>query len=125
MRAIKILIVDNEIIQRKLWSMIIKGWISEAIIQEASDGEEGLSWMTTESFSVLISDIYMPRMDGMTMVEEAREKRVIPCCVILLTGNQEVFESERFLSLDATARFMKPVSSDKIISIIRAVTNLE
>ena len=66
-----ILIVEDEVSQRKVLSayLIKKGFA----ILEASDGEEGLRVALAEHPDVILLDVRMPKMDGMTMMHKLRE----------------------------------------------------
>ena len=54
---------------------------------EASDGEEGLIAFSNQKIDLVILDIMMPKMDGITMLEKLREVSTVP--VILLTAKGE------------------------------------
>ncbi|MBU3954269.1 MAG: PAS domain S-box protein, partial [Proteobacteria bacterium] len=71
-------------------------------------------------FDLVISDMTMPRMNGMTFSEKLRELRPdIP--IIICTGHSAVMDKEKAKELNISAYAMKPVSMSKIAKLIRDV----
>ena len=99
--AKKILIVEDEASQRKA---LADKFAREGFrVVEAKDGKEGLYAALKELPDVILLDIIMPKMDGMTMLKKLREENAwgkkVP--VILLTNqnaddrvNNEILENE-------------------------------
>ena len=82
----KILIVEDEMSQRK--ALVDKFTREGFEVVSARDGEEGLSVALTEKPDIILLDIVMPKMDGMTMLKKLRHEnewgKSVP--VILLTN---------------------------------------
>ncbi|MEI7424759.1 MAG: response regulator [Candidatus Staskawiczbacteria bacterium] len=81
--AKKILIVDDT--KSYLW--VISQALEEAgfVVITASDGEEGLATIQTEKPDLVLLDITMPKMDGMTMSKKLKELNIeVP--IIFLTN---------------------------------------
>jgi len=69
--SIKVLIVDDDQICREILRETLES--QEITVALAGDGLEGLDKLSTEPFDILITDLNMPRMDGLTLLQEARE----------------------------------------------------
>jgi YesN/AraC family two-component response regulator len=68
---IKVLIVDDDQICREILRETLGS--QEVEVALACDGIEGLDKLSEEPFDILITDLNMPRMDGLTLLQEARE----------------------------------------------------
>ena len=77
-----LLVVDDEMFTRK---GIIKKVPTEpdgiSVVLEARDGKEGLAIAQYSPVDIVLSDVRMPRMDGIKMCQEIR--RLYPDCVII------------------------------------------
>jgi YesN/AraC family two-component response regulator len=80
---VKILVVDDDEICREILKDSIGQWGVEVGL--ASDGLEGLEKLAAEPFDILITDINMPRMDGLTLLREAKQ-RYPHILTIIITG---------------------------------------
>ncbi|HQN18925.1 MAG TPA: response regulator [Syntrophobacteraceae bacterium] len=68
---IKVLIVDDDQICREILADALVALGIEAAL--AGDGIEGLEKLARDPFDILITDLNMPRMDGLTLLQEARQ----------------------------------------------------
>ncbi len=85
------------------------------------NGEEALSYLVTDNYDVLVLDIMMPVMDGITALKKLRaEGNQIP--VLLLTAKSEV--DDRVLGLDSGANYYltKPFDTKELLATVRAIT---
>ena len=76
-------------------------------------------------YEIVLLDINMPRMDGMTCIKEIRamsnkEKATIP--VIAVTGNAEGYTSEEFIEAGFDAYIRKPVDYDSLLKLVRQLS---
>lgn len=89
----------------------------------AEDGQKGLDALSTGSFDVIITDINMPVMDGITFIKEARarpEIKATPILVLTTEGSVDVKQKGR--DAGATGWIVKPFDPDKLIAVIRKVS---
>ena len=68
------LIVDDESIERKGIRMLLKRQGTECQIIEASNGEEALEVLQKEHIDVLLTDINMPFLDGIGLLERVHQR---------------------------------------------------
>lgn len=112
-----ILVVEDEIrIRFLLRDYLIK---DDFNIFEASNGEEGLEIFSKEKIDLVISDIMMPKMDGITMLEKLRDVSTVP--VILLTAKEQ--EEDKLLGYECGADdyITKPFSPKVLIAKVKAL----
>ena len=86
---------------------------------EASDGEEGLIAFSNQKIDLVILDIMMPKMDGITMLEKLREVSTVP--VILLTAKGEEEDKLQGYDYGADDYITKPFSPKVLIAKVKAL----
>lgn len=113
-----ILVVDDSPVIRRVLSVTFErnGYEVEA----AEDGEEALSIMEDVDIDIIYSDIRMPNMDGITLLQEIRKTySSIELPVIMLTAVGEEKDRESALKHGANAILTKPSSSHEIIATLQ------
>ena len=88
-------------------------------VHEASNGEEGLFIFSTQKIDLVILDIMMPVMDGLTMLEKLREVSTVP--VILLTAKGEEEDKLQGYDFGADDYVTKPFSPKVLIAKVKAL----
>ncbi|HIZ83723.1 MAG TPA: response regulator transcription factor [Firmicutes bacterium] len=85
------------------------------------DGEEALAYLSSGNYDGVILDIMMPKMDGITVLKNMRE-RGDRTPVLLLTAKSEV--DDKVLGLDSGANdyLTKPFAAKELLARIRAMT---
>ncbi|TGK13077.1 response regulator [Leptospira fletcheri] len=106
----KILFVDDEEVIRDLFQEIFGG---EYELTLAGTAEQALEITTAESFDLIITDIRLPRMNGIELITKLREKGV-ETPFIVITGNQDIQISINALRLGAVDFFLKPFRMEAI-----------
>ena len=81
----KVLIVDDDIIFLKTMTAKLTEFNYEVI--SAVDGEEGLARATIEKPDLILLDIKMPRMDGISFLKALRSNKDMPKMPVLITSN--------------------------------------
>jgi heavy metal response regulator len=114
----KILIVEDE---RKVANFVRKGLQEEGYtVDLASNGEDGLMMATSAPYDLIILDIYLPKLDGLTALKKMRQEKVeIP--VLLLTVRATI--EDKVLGLDSGADdyLTKPFAFQELLARIRAL----
>ena len=107
MTMYKVLLVEDEEIIRK-GLMYLMDWETEGcvIIGEAGDGAEGAEKIRQMRPDIVITDVRMPFMSGLDMLEQTRS---IPYAAIVISGYDEFEYAQRAISLDVTEYLLKPV----------------
>ncbi len=117
--AQQILVVDDERSMRDFLSIFLKKKGYEVTC--ASSGEEALQLMGNQAPDLVISDIRMPGMDGMSLLREAKNKKV-PCEFIVITAFSNTADAIVAMNEGAYDYINKPFKLDEIeITIKRAL----
>ncbi len=102
-----VLVVEDDEGMRRLLSRILRdaGWS----VAEAGDGREGLAAVERGRFGLVVTDLKMPRMDGMELLRRLRETRPsLP--VVVLTAHGTVSGAVEAMKLGAFDFLTKPLS---------------
>ncbi len=91
----------------------------EYVVIIANDGEEALAKFHALHPSVVLLDVMMPGMDGLSVCQEIRKKSNVP--IIMITAKNEVFDRVMGLNLGADDYITKPFDAKEVIARIRAV----
>jgi YesN/AraC family two-component response regulator len=111
---VKILIVDDEEVIRKGFERTLAG--EHSIVECASDGFEALRKMGERSFDVVLLDLRLPEMDGLTVLK--RIKQQWPDSeVVVITGFPELETAKESVVLGAYDYLAKPVGPDEVINV--------
>ncbi len=116
----KVLVVDDSNSIRDMVSFTLKSAGYDTV--EACDGQEGLTKAQTSSFDLVISDVNMPIMDGITLCQELRKLasfRFIP--ILMLTTESSTDMKQRGKAAGATGWLVKPFNPDKLLTTIKRV----
>ena len=85
----------------------------------AYDGEKAVELFKTETPSIVILDVMMPKMDGWQVCREIRRISNIP--IIMLTAKGETFDKVLGLELGADDYMVKPFETKELIARVKAV----
>ena len=116
--AHKILIIDDNAMNRKLFGFLLKKAGYEVL--EAEDGKQGIELAKKVIPGLILMDIQMPGMDGMTALKAIREIEAtgeIP--VIALTSYAMKGDRERFLSEGFVDYISKPIDNEGFLTSIK------
>ena len=114
----KILVVDDDNSLREQIRQVLTA--QRYIVDTAINGEEALDKMFDTRFDAIILDIMMPKMDGLTVLEESR-KAGIDVPVLILTAKGDVSDRVKGLDLGADDYLAKPFSLDELLARLRAL----
>ncbi|NLK67920.1 MAG: response regulator transcription factor [Clostridiaceae bacterium] len=122
----KVMIIDDETIIRTGIKNIIN-WkqFDCKICAEASDGEEGAALIKQHSPDIIITDIRMPGIDGLKMINEIKD--LVPNCrIIVLTGYRDFDYVQEAIKLGVFDFVLKPTKIEELTAVIdRAVNELK
>ncbi|AQS11426.1 putative response regulatory protein [Clostridium saccharobutylicum] len=115
----KVMIVDDmEIARLQLKRLKIWGEVSGfEITDEARNGYEAIQKLQTNSVDLIITDIRMPIVDGVELLEEVMKKK-LALCVVLFSGYSEFEYARKGLVLGAFDYLIKPVNADDINKLL-------
>jgi DNA-binding response OmpR family regulator len=101
----RILVVEDE---KKISSFIKRGLKEEGyVVDTAFDGEEGHFIATTNEFDLIILDLMLPKIDGISLCKKLREEKIMTP-VIMLTAKDDVKDKVEGLNIGADDYLTKP-----------------
>lgn len=115
-----VLIVDDEPMTRNLLRLMLER--AGFAISEAEDGLKALLMVAEQPPDVLLLDVMMPNMDGLTVCEKLRaqaETAVLP--IILLSARASPESVKEGMEAGATRYLGKPISREELIQTVRDV----
>jgi DNA-binding response OmpR family regulator len=89
-------------------------------VDTSGDGEEGLWMSETHSYDVIILDIMLPKLDGLSLLQRLRKKG-LTTHVILLTAKDTVADRVRGLELGADDYLVKPFALEELSARVKAL----
>ncbi len=117
--AKKLLIVDDNESIRDVCKLTLEFKGYEVIA--AADGQEGLELLRAGSFDLVITDVAMPRMTGLELLDKIRGELAIRDMPVIVFTAEEFINAEEVLARGASQCFRKPFSP---IDLMAAVEGL-
>lgn len=115
--AAKIALVDDD---RNILTSVSMALEAEGFdVKTYMDGESAIKGLALNPVDLVVSDIKMPRMDGMEVLKAIREKSDVP--VIFLTSKDDEIDQVLGLRMGADDYITKPFSQRLLIERIRAI----
>jgi len=111
-----ILVVDDD---REIAGAIEKLLESEGFqVQKAYDGKEALEALVSGGIQLILMDVMMPRLDGLSATLKIRESRNIP--IIILSAKSEDSDKILGLSMGADDYVTKPFNPDELVARVKS-----
>jgi DNA-binding NarL/FixJ family response regulator len=117
---IRVVLVDDDPLVRAGLGLMLRGAPRLEIVGEAGDGVEGLEVIARLRPDVVLMDIRMPRMDGLTATRRLTEQRDPPKVIVLTTFDADE-HVVRALGNGATGFLLKDTSPPMIVEAIQKV----
>lgn len=119
------LVVEDSPMMRQLIVFAL-GRIKGLNVSEADDGVDGLRKLASARFDIILTDINMPIMDGLKLIQRVRTDPIhkdTPIVVITTEGGRT--DRERALKLGANAYITKPIQAPMVISKVSELLGLD
>jgi two-component system response regulator ChvI len=113
----RVLIVEDEEYERIGLAELVRAWGYQT--ETAEDGVEGLAKVESWEPSIVVTDLKMPRMDGMELLRRLRQKSDLP--VIFLTSKDEEIDELFGLKMGADDFIRKPFSQRLLVERVKAI----
>ena len=110
---IKVLIVEDDPMVAQLNKRYVECVNGFQVTAIACNGEEALRYVKNSRIDLIILDIYMPKLDGVSFLKELR-KRYIKIDVILVTAAREAENIDEVLKLGAVDYLIKPFEFERL-----------
>ena len=89
-----------------------------SIINEANDGFSALKELEKEKYHMVITDIKMPGMSGLDLLNEIRKKNLCDC-VVLISLHEDFNYARKGLVLGAFDYVVKPLTPSKVLDVVK------
>ncbi|WP_269586084.1 response regulator [Roseibium sp. Sym1] len=116
----KVLTVDDSKTMRDMVRFTLSGVGFDVV--EAQDGVQALSLLDSTKVDLIITDINMPNMDGVTLVKRVRggsNHRGVPILVLTTEGGDA--KKAEGKAAGATGWIVKPFTPDKLVQVVNKV----
>ena len=114
MRGFRILVVDDSRAARQVLVAAMTA-LGSAVCDEANDGAEGLKRLAAAQYDLVVTDIHMPRLDGLKLIHHIRSgHRHARVPILVVTTDRTEAERARALGAGASAFLSKPVAPEEV-----------
>jgi two-component system, chemotaxis family, chemotaxis protein CheY len=115
-----VLSVDDSASIRQMVKMTLDG--AGYTVLEAADGAQGLAQARSKTVDVIITDLNMPVMDGMTFVKELRKlPAYVGVPILLLTTESDAAKKAQAKAAGATGWITKPFQPQQLLDTLKKV----
>ena len=114
----RVLLVEDDL---SIASFVQKGLRAEGFaVDHVSNGEDGLHLAVTEPYDAAIIDIMLPKLDGLSLIEEMRKEK-INTPVIILSAKRSIDDRVRGLQTGSDDYLTKPFSFSELLARVQAL----
>ena len=114
----RVLVAEDD---QKIAAFIVNGLRQVGFaVNHAADGENGLHLATTESYDVAVIDIMLPKLDGLSLIERLRQKK-INTPVIILSAKRSVDDRVKGLQVGSDDYLTKPFAFSELLARVQAL----
>lgn len=114
----RLLLVDDD---KKILSFVLKGLKQAGFaVDHADNGDDGLEFLLTANYDAAVVDIMLPKMDGISMVSNARKMNV-NTPIIFLSAKQKVSDRIKGLEAGGDDYLVKPFAFAELVARIQAL----
>ncbi|MDG1277377.1 MAG: response regulator [Algoriphagus sp.] len=116
MKSKKVLIVEDNDLNRKLFENLIGQYWS---YKSAINGIEAINLLNQETFDLILMDIQMPKMDGITALKKIRQLELSNSPVVAVSAYAEEFDKAEFLQMGFNDFLTKPIRTKRFLEILK------
>lgn len=116
----RIMIVDDSATMRQMLNFTLSEASYEPV--EASNGQEALDILANEQVDMLITDLNMPEVDGLSLIRKVRTMKpykYIP--ILMLTTESQTEKKMEGKSAGATGWIVKPFTPQQLLSVVEKI----
>lgn len=111
---------DSKPILRNIRMLLEESGLPLAVAAGVSNGEEGLEIIRRQPVDILITDIRMPKMDGLTLIEHGK-KLSSRLKTVLISGYNDFEYTRKAINLQVNDYLLKPVERNQLVEVMEAV----
>lgn len=114
-----ILIVDDEILQLNSIGKIIRRYRPDYEVVTTHQPQEALELLQTRKFNALMTDVKMPQMDGIELISKARDLKIEPLEIIILSGFDDFQYAQSAISFEVLEYMLKPIDGTSLQQVLK------
>ena len=114
-----LLVEDNKLDRRLIMHLLIQNFGNHIYIDEAPDGFEALSMLSKTTYDLVITDLVMPRIEGIELINKIRSQD--PSLPVIAISGSNPYYLVMAGKLGINGAFTKPLDSAKFISTIQSL----
>ena len=111
-----LIVEDNELARRELQKLLQAD--AQLQVDIANDGDQALRQLTEHDYSLLITDLRLPNIDGMELLKRVQEQG-LPVTVIVITGQSTIEEAVEALRRGAYDFLTKPIDVEHLRLVVQ------
>lgn len=118
--AKKVLVVDDSAVIRQVEETVLVKAGYEVV--SANGGKEALVKMETAAFNLVLTDLNMPDLDGVSLIKQVRasaKHRLTP--IVMVTTESKDSKKQEGKSAGATAWMVKPFTPDQLLAVVKRI----
>ncbi len=115
-----IMTVDDSASIRQMVSFTLKS--AGYIVIEAVDGRDALNKIENSKVDLILADLNMPNMDGITLIKNVRSNpayKFVP--IVMLTTESQADKKQEGRSAGATGWIVKPFKPEQLVAVVKKV----
>jgi len=113
-----LIVEDEKMIRQGIRAMIQRSGVPVEVIMECGNGEMALDILRSQSVDVMLTDIRMPKMTGVELVQHIQELDEKPM-IVAVSGYADFSYAVEMLRMGAREYLLKPVEREKLWEILR------
>lgn len=119
---LKVLLVDDEPFILQGLKVLID-WNAEGfeVVATAENGQEAIAYLKENQVDLILTDIKMPMMNGIELLEIIRRDHISDAYFVILSGYSDFTYAQQAIRYHCIDYILKPVEKEQLISILRKV----
>ncbi len=114
----KVMVVEDSPMTRQLITFALKR-LPDIRITESTNGMEAFKKLSSETFDLILTDVNMPGMDGLKLIEFLRkEPKYKETPIIVITTESAEEDKNKAMAIGATAYLPKPIQTQELLRMI-------
>ncbi|MCM3700073.1 response regulator [Paenibacillus macerans] len=121
-----ILIVEDEPRTRQGFAKTLEAWsCGRYRIEAAESGQAALAWLENHAAHLLITDIRMPGISGLELIEMQQKHKPFKPVAIIISGYPEFDYAQKAMQLGVVNYLLKPVDKHKLVQAVEQALTIE
>jgi len=115
-----VVVDDKKLIRKGMMALLAKSGLELGSVAEFGNGHDALEYLRTTAVDLVITDIRMPAMDGITLMEHARKLEPAPKFIVLSEFDDFKY-AQKSIEHGAKAYMLKPVDKIELVQVMSKV----